>query len=78
MVIRAYKRMMGPEVILPDGSRRPAPRHDSRDGQHESEGFYIQAGPGIPRGTTGPTVAGEDLAEFFCAPAAIDLKALTR
>jgi hypothetical protein len=74
LVIRPFNRTIGPEVILPDGSRRPAPRHDSRDGQHASGGFFILSREGLSQGSA--AIAGEDLASFFAQTVGLDLKAI--
>ena len=66
--------VIGPELVFPGGAvHRPA-RHSSRDGEHQSDGFYLQVGPGIEGGSRGPTASGEDLAEMLCAPAGLHPK----
>jgi predicted AlkP superfamily phosphohydrolase/phosphomutase len=70
MLATVERRTLGPELVLADGSRRFAPRHSSRDGEHRPEGFYIRLGPGVQAGE-GPAVAGQRLARFFCEPAGL-------
>ena len=68
-----WERPLGPDFVMADGTRRAAPRHSSRDGEHAAEGFYIRAGPGVEAGSEGETVPGERLARFLCEPAGLKL-----
>jgi predicted AlkP superfamily phosphohydrolase/phosphomutase len=62
---------VGPEVVMADGVRLRPPRRSSRNGEHTGKGFYFSYGPATPAGP-GPTVAGEHLAAFFCAPIGLE------
>ena len=69
----AQGRVLGRTLVLADGTIRHPPRHSSRDGEHDSDGFYLQAGPGIAPGSGGPELGIEHLALHLCAAAGIDL-----
>jgi len=74
LVVDPVRRPIGPELVMADGIRRRAPRHNSRDGEHLGGGFYIQVGPGITAGSAGATVPGEELARFLCRAAGLALE----
>jgi predicted AlkP superfamily phosphohydrolase/phosphomutase len=75
LVPRPYDAPIGEELVLDDGRVRRPPRHSSRDGEHDSDGFYIQVGPGIPAGEAGPELAIESLADYILGPAGIQIPA---
>jgi len=75
LIIKPIEQLIGPELIMANGARLQVPRHSSRDGEHTSEGFYIQTGPGVSAGSRGPTISGEQLAAFLLGPAGIPLAA---
>lgn len=71
LVVKPAHRELGPVFVMADGSRRRAPRRNSRDGEHVPDGFYIQAGPGIAAGGRGPEARAEALARLLLAPAGL-------
>jgi len=70
-IVSPVRRQLGPDFVLADGTKRRFPRNSSRDGEHVSDGFYIQVGPGISRGEAAEDVPGERLAEIFLRPAGL-------
>jgi predicted AlkP superfamily phosphohydrolase/phosphomutase len=62
-----HQRPIGDFLGMPDGRRVHAPWRGWRDADHRAEGFYLQVGGGIEKGSTGPAIAIEDLARVACA-----------
>jgi hypothetical protein len=73
LAVRPSRTEIGPVLRLKDGSLRTAPRHGNRDGEHNGNGFYIQAGPGIAAERSDRVVQVRDLAELLCDPAGLVL-----
>jgi len=71
LVVKPAQGPLGPDFIMADGARRSAPRRNSRDGEHVSDAFYVQVGPGIAAHSVGPEVRAEQLARFLCEPAGL-------
>jgi predicted AlkP superfamily phosphohydrolase/phosphomutase len=57
-------RLLGGTIRTGSGRLLTAPRRYEVDGHHTADGFYIHAGPSIPKGA-GPAVDGKHLAAFL-------------